>query len=411
MALAHETGPPAARRPLAGAAAVLDPGIAVLFPARPVGRPRVPPGARGGLRRRGAAPDGRGPGAVRAPAAAVRVPDLAQPGARPGGGLPGAAAASDDLAAGVAPSLPPGRAPPGGAGPGAGDAAGRALAAHGGHPAPQDWGSAETPLPDPATLRFALTDLGATDGNDTGATGSTTGGRWSAARRTATAPCSVRPSSGTRDGRATSARCPATPTAGPTASTTPGRSSRPPTAPSTTTAPSSGRAATRRNLPGLDGYPHSKALSLNNQGQVAGYAQTGAHDARRELVARAALWTGGGGTPTDLGTLGGDYSAAYGLNDRGQVVGKADTAYFGSTHAFLWQNGRMTDLGTLGGPNSLALRVNNRGMVVGYSETGTHDPCVRLAERRAARPGHPARRGGERGPRPQRPGPDRRRVR
>ena len=50
----------------------------------------------------------------------------------------------------------------------------------------------------------------------------------------------------------------------------------------------------RTELAGLDGYPHSKALSLNNRGQVVGYAQTGAYDARREMVARAALWTGGG---------------------------------------------------------------------------------------------------------------------
>ena len=127
----------------------------------------------------------------------------------------------------------------------------------------------------------------------------------------------------------------------------------------------------KTELLGLDGYPHSKALALSNAGQVVGYAQTGRYDDRRELVARAALWTdAGGGRPADIGTLGGDYSAAYGVNDRGQVVGKADTAFLGSTHAFLWQNGRMTDLGTLGGSNSLALRVNNAGQVVGYSETG-----------------------------------------
>lgn len=57
---------------------------------------------------------------------------------------------------------------------------------------------------------------------------------------------------------------------------------------------------------------------------------------------------------TDLGTLGGDYSEANGLNAAGQVVGSSTTAPgqepFGpGTRAFLWTAGEMTDLGTLGG--------------------------------------------------------------
>jgi probable HAF family extracellular repeat protein len=69
--------------------------------------------------------------------------------------------------------------------------------------------------------------------------------------------------------------------------------------------------------------------------------------------------------PIDLGTLGGDQSAALGLNDAGQVVGWARNAG-GSIEAFVWSNGTMTSLGFLpGGTTSVARAINNHGQITG----------------------------------------------
>jgi len=75
-------------------------------------------------------------------------------------------------------------------------------------------------------------------------------------------------------------------------------------------------------------------------------------------------------TVTDLGTLGGGYSFAYGVNDHGEVVGDSELAAGDrARHAFLWRGGTMMiDLGALEGhSDSIAFDINNHGQVVGYS--------------------------------------------
>jgi probable HAF family extracellular repeat protein len=75
----------------------------------------------------------------------------------------------------------------------------------------------------------------------------------------------------------------------------------------------------------------------------------------------------GGFTSRSLGTLGGLFSASFGINERTEVVGDA-TLPSEEVRAFLWRQGRgMRDLGTLGGPGSFGNAVNDQSDVVGFS--------------------------------------------
>ncbi len=100
----------------------------------------------------------------------------------------------------------------------------------------------------------------------------------------------------------------------------------------------------------------------------------------------AGLWIDG--QKIDFGTLGGPdlNSSIYygGVNERGQAVGYAETSEpaadnlcgFGTglqCLPFFWQKGELTPLPTLGGRNGVATVINNRGQVAGAAQNTTTD--------------------------------------
>ena len=135
----------------------------------------------------------------------------------------------------------------------------------------------------------------------------------------------------------------------------------------------------RIDLGALLGGQNSSASWISDSGLIAGQSQNGVVD---PLVpgfpeVRATMWTKAGQI-INLGTLGGNESSAFSINNRGQVVGMAvntipDPFSFLATQlrAFLWDDGAMHDLGTLGGPEAWALFVNERGQVAGFSFTNS----------------------------------------
>lgn len=140
-------------------------------------------------------------------------------------------------------------------------------------------------------------------------------------------------------------------------------------------------------VPANLGGTNSRANSIASDGSIAGFSNLAGNQARH-----AALWRDG--ALTDLGTLGGDNSnvAWPGQNERGLIAGIAETAdvdpngeewscsaFFPAvTHhvcrGVVWRGTTATAMPTFGGTNSFAAGVNDRGQVVGWAETAVHDP-------------------------------------
>ncbi len=120
-----------------------------------------------------------------------------------------------------------------------------------------------------------------------------------------------------------------------------------------------------RDLGSLPGFRYSVATDINSRGQIAGRAYNPQPNQPNLLLwpSHAVLWENG--RMRDLGMLPGTISSrAYGINDRGQVVGWALTKNK-LRRPFLWENGRLTAL--RGDAVSAATGINNRGQIIGIS--------------------------------------------
>lgn len=137
----------------------------------------------------------------------------------------------------------------------------------------------------------------------------------------------------------------------------------------------------RTALPALRGGRNTGPQWINESASIVGASENGQIDPLTGIKEiRAVLWD-----PErrihDLGTLGGNGSVAWVINNAGQVAGDSlndipdDLNASGAiglpgatqTHSFLWQNGVMLDLGTLGGTESGTYAINEHGQVAGLS--------------------------------------------
>jgi probable HAF family extracellular repeat protein len=138
----------------------------------------------------------------------------------------------------------------------------------------------------------------------------------------------------------------------------------------------------------------SMAMGLNNQGwtlNMDGFVNPPENNLNT-TVANGRAVINRDGVNIDLGTLGNpDTGNSWinwgGINDRGEAVGMSETSVpdpngedicgfgtFLTCVPFLSRNGHMSALPTVGGNNGQASAINNRGQVVGYAETANADP-------------------------------------
>lgn len=125
----------------------------------------------------------------------------------------------------------------------------------------------------------------------------------------------------------------------------------------------------------LGGHSWNTPAAINNQGTVVGFSLPAGQDGTRNY--EAFVWTREGGIRS-LGKPEGDIrSAAFGVNDRGEIVGLSRGGPY-VFRALMWdENGVMTDINDITEPGSpyllYANDINDRGEIAGQAfvpETG-----------------------------------------
>jgi probable HAF family extracellular repeat protein len=106
---------------------------------------------------------------------------------------------------------------------------------------------------------------------------------------------------------------------------------------------------------------------MNNAGQIVGYSEIVGGESSHAFLYNEGLML-------DVGTLGGANSRADSINNVGQIVGWAQTANR-DQHAFLWSDGRMIDLNSLASMRPgvalvEACAINDVGQIVANGSNG-----------------------------------------
>jgi probable HAF family extracellular repeat protein len=130
---------------------------------------------------------------------------------------------------------------------------------------------------------------------------------------------------------------------------------------------------TMQELPPLSGDSTSAAVAINDVGQVVGISGDCGIAVGSVSARHAVLWQNG--VPTDLGNIGGDsWNTPTAINNQGTIVGFANTApgVARSYEAFIWTKaGGMKSLGKFSDAlRSAAFGVNEKGQVVGLARGG-----------------------------------------
>lgn len=108
--------------------------------------------------------------------------------------------------------------------------------------------------------------------------------------------------------------------------------------------------------------------AISNNGYVVGRFETDYVTSEDVRIEQAFVWRNG--TFTHIPSLGGQSATAtaYAVNSNGDVVGESQISQFGPYHAFLWKSStnQLIDLGSiLGTTESAAFGINDAGQVVG----------------------------------------------